>query len=492
MSLLLSITSLLGLTVPSWLEETNEKLASNDPTYKTVDLTHPRIDDVSAKIFASALDENNVVETVILSCFEMVDDGASAIGTVLGKSKNIRKLQLKDLRNVREITTFFQLLEQNTNLMELSLRHCTICPRGAVAIARFLKQHPKLQEFRLTDSQLTETSLQILCQQGMKCSNTVRRCYLINDELVGSESAAFLADVFSGNPLQELHLGENELGDEGVAVLASGILSRGTSLRYLDLRANGITEAGAMSLQGLLVSSQNLIGLNLSNNELGDLGTTALTRGIRSSACKLQKIDLSSNQIEHRGATAIASMLQTNQKLEELILSFNAIGDEGAIAIGQSLRRNRKLRLLALRKNGITDEGAKIIAETLPSMLGLKELLLSKNIIGRDGASALLVGLRSNTELEYLQVEEKLSEPVHREIVHWVRLNKAGRRVFLQTNSIPLPLWSHVYGRISHDPNVVRYYFKTLCPLPIQTSTLLTFCLLRIFSSFTLYEKSLI
>ena len=253
-------------------------------------------------------------------------------------------------------------------------------------------------------------------------------------------------------------------------VLSQGILQKNsTALRLLDLRSNGITETGAMSLQGLIVSSYYLTSLNLSNNELGSTGATALARGLQQKHCILQKLDVSANGIDRQGAIAVATMLRANMVLVSLNLSFNSIGDEGATAIAVALQRNHTLKMLSLRRNNITNAGAKTIADKLPSMPALKELLLSKNNIGQAGASALLDGLRSNVELEYLHVDDEETTrngertTIAREIVHWVRLNKAGRRIFRHTNTVPDPLWSRVYGRISHDSNVL-FHFLTEKP----------------------------
>lgn len=454
MSLLLSTTSLVGPIVPPWLEDTCQRLVDNDPTFLTVELTHPRVDDVFAKVVAKALRDNCVVTTLVLSCYAIVDDGAFAIGSVLGSNKSIEKLQLRDLRNVREISTFFELLVENRTFTEVSLRHCVICPRGARVIASFLKQHPKLQEFRLTDSQLCADALQILCD-GVKGNVTLQSVYFVNDEINGSESAMHLSNMLNGSSIRELYLGENNLDDGGVEVLALGILRSNTALRHLDMRSNGITQAGALSLQGLIVNSRFLLSLNVSDNEFGNLGATAIARGLQNSQCKLRKLDMNANEIGVAGAKAVAIMLRFNKALEELNLSFNKLGDDGAAAIASALQHNSKLRLLSLRRNGISDAGAKHIADKMPRMQGLKELLLTKNHIGSAGRSELLEGLRSNMELEYLHVEEVVSEPLGREIVHWVRLNKAGRRIFCKTNSVPRPLWSHVYGRISSDSDAV-------------------------------------
>lgn len=455
MSLLLSTTSLVGPVAPPWLEEKCQRLIDNDPTFHTIELTHPRIDDVCARIFAKALNENTVATALILSCYAIVDDGAFAVASVLGSNKSITKLQLRDLRDSREISAFFHQLSENTELSEVSLRHCVICPRGAAAISSFLKRHPKLEEFRLTDSQLIGNALEILCC-GMSGKASLQRIYLINNELNGADSAHHISRLIDGSFVQELYLGENNLADDGVEVICQAILHNSLHLRHLDVRSNGITPYGSLSLQGLLVNSRFLVSLNASGNELGDLGSIAVARGLQSTSCQMKKLDLSANDIGAGGAKAMSGMLRFNKRLEELNLSFNCIGDNGAKYISKGMQFNSSLRWLSLRRNDIGNTGAKFIAEKLPRMPGLKELLLSKNFIGEEGALALLQGLRANVELEYLHIEEIVSEPIGREIVHWIRLNKAGRRIFCKTNTVPCPLWSHVYGRISNDMDAVR------------------------------------
>ena len=448
------MTQLMAPSAPVWLEETCERLRNNDPSFCTVDLTHPRMDDVGAKIFARAMEDNTVVETLILSCYAMVDDGAYAVASIVEKSRVLRRVQLKDMRNVREISTFFERLANNQALLEVSLRHCTICPSAASSVARFLRKHPKVQELRVTDCSFTRGAFAILCQEGFQHSNLLR-LYLVNDELRGEFSANLLVEMLPETTIRELVLSENELGDAGVTVLARGILQNRNTLNSLNLRSNSITETGAVALQGLLAGCSKLVALNVSNNDLGDTGVSALARGLENTSSSLQRLDLWSTGLQKIGATAVAAMLKVNNHLVELNLSFNDIGETGASNISKCLRWNKTLKRLNLRRNHVGDTGAYLVAKHVPFMLGLKELVLSKNNISTDGATALLHGLRSNVELEYLHVDEKLSGLITNEIMNYIRLNKAGRRIFRAHNTVPDALWSNVYGRISGDVETV-------------------------------------
>jgi Ran GTPase-activating protein (RanGAP) involved in mRNA processing and transport len=453
-------------SVPVWLEDICQKLINNDTSFQVVELLHPRIDDVFARVLAQALSENNTVTTFILSCYALVDDGAYSIGNVLGCNMFIRKLQLRDLRNAREICTFFKLLQQNTVVEELSLRHCDICPRGAEIVSNFFEQHPRLQEIRITDCNFLENSLDILCQ-GIKSNVTIQRLYLVNDS-INQNQIIGVAQMLSVSCIRELYLGENDFGDEGITIIADGVRAS-QSLRLLDLRSNMITSSGALALQGMIVSNQYLLSLNLSWNRLGNLGVFCLARGLQQSNCILQKMDLDANGIDATGAKYLASMLRTNNKLKELKLAFNTLRNEGAQHIADALEYNRTLQWLSLRCNEIGNEGAEAFAQKLPLMRGLKELQLSKNNIDQVGILPLVTSLRSNVDLEYLSIEEKVNEPMTREILQLLRLNKAGRRIFRESNGVPTFLWPYVYSRISLEPNIL-YHFVNERPDAVMVS----------------------
>jgi Ran GTPase-activating protein (RanGAP) involved in mRNA processing and transport len=459
MSFYLATTSIMGPPVPPWLEELCQRLSDNDPNLRTVDLTSScRIDDVLARTFVKSMRENRTVHTLIVSFFNLVDDGAGELGNVLGENRVIQKLQLRDLRSSRELITMFNCLLSNTTVEELSIRHSEITLQGAESMAAVLRFHPRLQEFRLIDCQLQPGALARLCQ-GLQYNSTMERLYLINTE-IGVDGAHIVASMLKDTKcgIRELYLCENNLGDEGVAVLTKGICENQT-LRMLDLRSNFLSCEGAMSLQGLLVNNKVLMGLNLGNNNLRDAGVSALSRGLQHSSCRLQKLDLSENSITSTGANGLANMLYYNRSLRELNLGFNPLGDDGATSIAIALQRNRTLHWLSLRRCLITNAGAMAFANTLPNMSGLKELIMVKNSIDHTGTSALLEGLRRNMELEYLHVEEKISEPVNKEIVHWIRLNKAGRRI-IRRQDVPITLWPNVYGRISADSDALFHFLS--------------------------------
>lgn len=455
MSYFLTSSSLMRPQIPAWLEETCQRLSNNDKTLTSVEITHQRIDDAGARALARALEENTRVTCLVLSCFSLVDDGAFALGTVFRNSKTLKKLQLRDLRHGRELTHFLQALHENSSIVELSFRHSHFCFQSSNALGDLLRNSDHIEELRLVDTQIVARGMAAVCD-GLRENRSVQRLYLVNNEL-GAFGAQALGSMLSINQsIRELYVCENQIGDEGTIAIARG-LEENATLCKLDLRSNGIGLDGAFAIRDLIMSTFFLTGLSLGTNELGNIGAAVICQGLRLSLV-LRQLDLSNNGLDSEGAEPIAWMLRYNHSLSELNLSFNAIGDEGTAAIASVLEHNMTLKWLSLRRNCIGNVGAKALARQLPTMRGLKELIIVKNSIDLEGRSALLDGLRFNMELECLHVEDQnISEPIVREIIHWISLNRAGRRIFRHTN-LPNNLWPTVLARINRDVDVLHHF----------------------------------
>jgi hypothetical protein len=77
----------------------------------------------------------------------------------------------------------------------------------------------------------------------------------------------------------------------------------------------------------------------------------------------LTYLDLSKNEISDAGATSIAEALKSNTSLTNLDLSGNQISDAGAIPIAEALKSNTSLTNLDLNDNQISDEMERILMD---------------------------------------------------------------------------------------------------------------------------------
>jgi uncharacterized protein (TIGR02996 family) len=163
-----------------------------------------------------------------------------------------------------------------------------------------------------------------------------------------------LADSSSLARMEALDLRNNNLGDDGTAILAASPHVKG--LRYLDLGFNRIGSMGCASI----VRSPNL--------------------------AELTTLKLDDNHIDDGAAWAMVAGAQPTQ-LVSLHLRWNAVGPVGARALAASPMMPH-LATLHLGNNGIGDAGAEALAASthLPR---LTELHLEYNGVGAAGAAAL-------------------------------------------------------------------------------------------------------
>ncbi|KAM6924411.1 protein NLRC3-like [Xenentodon cancila] len=94
-----------------------------------------------------------------------------------------------------------------------------------------------------------------------------------------------------------------------------------------------LTETSCIGLKSsvLCSASSNLTELDLSHNDLLDLGVHQLAEGLKSLHCKLEVLKLSGCQVSEEGCVFLASALKSNtaSKLKQLNLSYNHPGDDG-------------------------------------------------------------------------------------------------------------------------------------------------------------------
>ncbi len=135
-----------------------------------------------------------------------------------------------------------------------------------------------------------------------------------------------------------------------------------------------------------------------------------LLQRIRDNDPTLTDLNLTGNEIGSTGATAIATALENNITLKSLDLGWNEIGNEGATAIAIALENNTTLRGLYLWYNQIGNEGATAMATALKNNTTLTDLNLGANQIGNEGVQVLATAIENNSTLTYLGLMGNLTE----------------------------------------------------------------------------------
>jgi uncharacterized protein (TIGR02996 family) len=172
------------------------------------------------------------------------------------------------------------------------------------------------------------------------------------------------------------------LGPTAVGVLADAPFH--ASLERLDLSDNPWATAACLQELSESTLTPSLTDLRLDRLGAGARGAEALTAGWFG---RLRSLSFRGNGLHNAGARRLAGMLAL-RTVEWLDLGDNGIGTAGARALASS-RHLSGLKAFRLVGNQLDVHGARALAES-PYLTGLEALDVSDNAIGDSGAEALL------------------------------------------------------------------------------------------------------
>ena len=214
-----------------------------------------------------------------------------------------------------------------------------------------------------------------------------------------------------------LRLGRNRIAEEGLAALVP-CLARMTMLQHLGLGGCYMGDEGASpmmsSLGAVLGNLVSLTHLDVSSNELFDVGAAALADGLLHLTA-LRHLDVAHNGIEEAGFDALVPSLMHMPALRCLDLCENAVNDAGAVDLMLYLRRCSGLEQLKLQYSGIGVAGAAALSGLLREHLRSLQLLTLRNCleIGSAGVFSLAGGLRGLVSLRHLELSRMCHNDDH-------------------------------------------------------------------------------
>lgn len=244
--------------------------------------------------------------------------------------------------------------------------------------------------------------------------------------------------LMQNSSLSHLKLGYNNLSEEGVVTLASGI-SNHTTLTSLDLGFNNVGNEGCAALSSAIVSSIRNGGaihtLYLAGNRITEDGAYALAQLFREGSDRgLKRIHLTGNKIGPEGMKALMQAVTDRQSemssgrenislpqdcpgnlvgVEELFLGGTGMGHVGCEAVAKVLETTRSLRVLSLSNCDLDDNDALVLANAITKnckQLPLVTLQLSFNNLTSKGVEALMNAVWSLSRLEQLQLDNNKME----------------------------------------------------------------------------------
>ncbi|KAE9218774.1 hypothetical protein PF004_g13789 [Phytophthora fragariae] len=175
---------------------------------------------------------------------------------------------------------------------------------------------------------------------------------------------------------QELQAGD----EEDTSEIFAQLLTEGSALVFLSLRANGITSRGAVALAKAVRRNKTLEALNLFQNSIGDAGARAFAHALPLNTT-LKTLSLVNNKISGWGAKLLVDGLTKYAAPPELLSELDAAESQIQVQMDQAKKAKKKIdRATVIARLGLPALESIDGVQFAPGNSTLEELLLSGNV----------------------------------------------------------------------------------------------------------------
>ncbi|XP_041960831.1 protein NLRC5-like isoform X7 [Alosa sapidissima] len=393
-----------GLTEES-CEVLTSALQSEHSLLKELDLSSNPLMDSGVRLLSVGLKHTNCkMETLSLADCKITHNSCEIVVSVLQSTNALIKLDLgeNDLGDSGVKLLSKGLSSPDCKLQTLRLAKCKLLEKSCGIVATVLQSPNSLIELDLSHNDLRDSGVQLL-SKGLSSPHCKLQTLRLAECTLTEKSFVSVASVLqSSNSLIELDLSHNDLRDSGVQLVSKGLTSPHCKLQTLRCAESNLTDKFCEIMASVLQSPNSLLQLDLS--DLGDSGVQLLSKGLSNHHCKLHTLRLAECKLSEKSCGIVATVLQSPNSLIELDLSHNDVGDTGVQLVSKGLSSPRcKLHTLRLAECTLSEKSCRIVATVLQSPNSLIELDLSHNDLGDSGVQLLFKGLSSHCKLQTLR-----------------------------------------------------------------------------------------
>ncbi|XP_054683752.1 ribonuclease inhibitor isoform X3 [Grus americana] len=286
------------------------------------------------------------------------------------------------------------LLTPSCSLQKLWLQNCNLTSASCETLRSVLSAQPSLTELHVGDNKLGTAGVKVLCQGMMNPNCKLQKLQLEYCELTADIVEALNAALQSKPTLKELSLSNNTLGDTAVKQLCRGLVEASCNLELLHLENCGITSDSCREISAVLSNKSSLIDLSVGDNKIGDSGLALLCQGLMHPNCKIQKLWLWDCDLTSASCKDLSRLISTKETLTEISLIDNNLRDLGMEMLCQALKDPRsKLQELWIRECGLTTACCKALSSAVSVNKHLKVLHMGENKLGDAGVELMCEGL---------------------------------------------------------------------------------------------------
>ncbi|XP_041954447.1 NACHT, LRR and PYD domains-containing protein 12-like isoform X2 [Alosa sapidissima] len=360
----------------------------------------------------SELKDNSLVTGILndvvsgkLSGTRMEPDKCSALTYVVLMSGEV--LEVFDLKRFKTSAVGQQrLLCALKACKHGRLGRCKITAESCEIVASALQsENSPLIDLELSKNCIGDKGVNSICT-GLTSSHCNLAKLRMDGCSLSAESCKILALALQSenSPLTELDLSYNNIRDEGVTFLWTGVTQ--SKLAKLSLARCALTVAVCGYLASAVEANSTLTELNLSHNNVTDLGMEMLCNALMSAQCKLSRLKVAACDLTSESCKSLTKVLQSEtSSLSYLDLNFNDIRDLGVKLLFEGLiNANCKIQVLKLSECSLTEDSCEYLAYVLQSPTSkLIRLKLEDNDLRDTGVMLLSAGLQhANCRLQSL------------------------------------------------------------------------------------------
>ena len=158
----------------------------------------------------------------------------------------------------------------------------------------------------------------------------------------------------------------------------AGALAINTSVQKLNISANSLPDVGVIEISDALAVNSSLKVLKMNGNRsVTASGWVAFFNRLRYSACSLEKLDVSSNDIDDEGAAALVDLVAGMITLKRLKLTnCNSITNNGWRVIARIPQTSSNVTSIKLGGNNFNNDAVVFFAAALATNKCLSSLIL--------------------------------------------------------------------------------------------------------------------
>lgn len=386
-------------------------LRNSMESLKILNLSYNNIDDnIGIALFTSLLNCPNVLQ-LNLSNNNLSYKSINSQNTkkyFKNKKLKLQKLNLSNnlLGSNGAISLFDSLQNNNSlNMLNLSFNGIDTNVFNQSSVETFFSEHRYLFSFYYEGNYLPSNEVELL----IKClvtNTSINYLYLGNNQIT-DESLDYIGYLISHNAnINSLDISYNNITNKGIDVLFEKIAWR-TRLIELNLSNSNINVSSLKTISKVLKNNQNILCLDLSQNSFKDKQSGELIADLISGSNQIKNLNLNAC---HLGLSCkkIFEVLGKNKKIGVLNLSGNDIGNNTNIfeILKASLLTNKILKFLYLDKNHINDKDFALLSEGVKFNILLRVISLKMNKITLKNCLEIIANISKNDNIKEIYLDD--------------------------------------------------------------------------------------